>query len=96
MDITKSKGNYITDSDGNIMLDVAGTELNPLGYNHDLFKAAINGKEYDFGQINGCASDSFASAGFAALVRETFGPITPRGMEGIVLVNSQNAVGAAV
>jgi len=96
VDITKSKGNYITDSDGNIMLDVAGTELNPLGYNHDLFKSLISGKDFDHGNINGCASDNFASAGFAALVKETFAPITPRGMEGITLVNSQNAVGAAV
>jgi len=30
----------VVDADGNTMLDVAGTELNPLGYNHDLFKDA--------------------------------------------------------
>ena len=32
-----SKGNYVVDVDGNVMLDLAGTELNPLGYNHRLF-----------------------------------------------------------
>lgn len=96
VDLTKSKGNYIVDTDGNIMLDVAGTELNPLGYNHDLFKAAIRGYEFDQGTINGCASDSVASAGYAALVKETFGPVAPRGLEGITLVNSQSAVQAAV
>lgn len=51
------------------MLDVAGTELNPLGYNHDLFKAAIAGQEFDHGTINGCAADSVASESFIELVK---------------------------
>ena len=50
VDIAKSKGNYIVDTDGNVMLDVAGTELNPLGYNHDLFKNVIAGAEFDSGK----------------------------------------------
>ena len=96
VDITKSKGNYIVDADGNIMLDVAGTELNPLGYNHDLFKSAIAGADFDQGTINGCAADSAASANFAALVKETFVAVAPKGLEGVTLTNSQNATGAAV
>jgi len=35
VDLKKSKGNFIVDSDGNTLLDLAGTELNPLGYNHE-------------------------------------------------------------
>ena len=96
VDIAKSKGNYIVDTDGNVMLDVAGTELNPLGYNHDLFKNVIAGAEFDSGVINGCAADSAASGSFAALVKETLGPVAPKGMEGITLVNSQNATQEAV
>ena len=34
VDVRKSKGNYVKDADGNTMLDVCSTELNPLGYNH--------------------------------------------------------------
>lgn len=96
VDFQKSKGNYIVDADGNIMLDVAGTELNPLGYNHELFKSAIAGQDFDIGTINGCAADSAASANFAALVKESFGQVAPKGLEGITLVNSQNATASAV
>ena len=86
----------MVDADGNIMLDVAGTELNPLGYNHELFKSAIAGQEFDRGTINGCATDHVASADHYALVKETFGAVAPKGLEGVTLVNSQNATGEAV
>ena len=31
----------IVDADGNTLLDLCGTELNPLGYNHDAFVRVI-------------------------------------------------------
>lgn len=37
VNLKKSKGNYIVDADGNTLLDLCGTELNPLGYNHEAF-----------------------------------------------------------
>lgn len=37
VNLKKSKGNYIVDVDGNTFLDLCGTELNPLGYNHEAF-----------------------------------------------------------
>lgn len=53
IDFAKSKGNYVVDADGNTMLDVAGTEQNPLGYNHDLFKdATLKGADLDSSIIN--------------------------------------------
>ena len=70
------------------MLDVASMELNPLGYNHILFKNAIAGQEFDQATINGCAADHVASSEFASLVKGAFGPIAPKGLEGITLVNS--------
>lgn len=70
INLQKSKGNYVHDVDGNIMLDVAGTELNPLGYNHDLFKSFIAGQESDASIINNFASDGYSSASFAALVQK--------------------------
>ena len=97
IDFAKSKGNYVVDADGNTMLDVAGTELNPLGYNHDLFKeATLKGAQYDAAIINQFASDSIASADFMSLVQTEFGAVAPKGLEGIHLVNSQNATGEAV
>ena len=89
VDFAKSKGNYVVDADGNTMLDVAGTEANPLGYNHDLFKDSIlKGVELDSSIINQFASDSVASGNFAAIVQTELGAVAPRGMEGIHLVNS--------
>lgn len=35
INLNKCKGNYVVDSDGNTLLDMAGTEFNPLGYNHE-------------------------------------------------------------
>jgi 4-aminobutyrate aminotransferase-like enzyme len=40
--LKKSKGNYIVDADGQTLLDLCGTELNPLGYNHDAFVKVNN------------------------------------------------------
>ena len=43
INLNKSKGNYVVDSDGNTLLDMAGTEFNPLGYNHQaMIKVSIS------------------------------------------------------
>ena len=58
VDFSQSKGTYITDPDGNTMLDAtANGELNPLGYNNDLYMKAISGAEFDNSIINGFAAD---------------------------------------
>ena len=96
IDFSKSKGNYVVDADGNTMLDVAGTELNPLGYNHDLFKGAITGQDFDKGAINSVGADHVAAADYSNLVKSAFGPVAPKGLNGITLVSQQNATAAAV
>lgn len=52
IDVDQSKGNYITDSDGNHMLDLCTTEYLPLGHNHKAFLDQIDSKEVDFHMIN--------------------------------------------
>ena len=42
INLKQSKGNYIVDADGQTLLDLCGTELNPLGYNHDTFVKVIS------------------------------------------------------
>lgn len=42
INLKKSKENCIVDADGNTLLDFSGTELNPLGYNHDAFLKVIH------------------------------------------------------
>ena len=98
VDFSKSKGNYIVDADGNTMLDAsANGELNPLGYNHDLHMKAISGAEFDNSIINGFAADQISSANFEELVKETLGSVAPGAvLDGVTLVNAQNATGQAV
>ena len=78
------------------MLDVCGTELNPLGYNHDSFKALINGCKADSGIINQCAGGQYASATYSADVKSVLGAVAPEGMNGITLIHEPNATGEAV
>jgi len=79
------------------MLDASSNgELNPLGYNHDLFKQTF-GADFDNSVINGFAADQISSANFEGLVRETLGSVAPGAvLSGITLVNAQNATGQAV
>lgn len=86
----------MTDADGNVMLDLVSGEHNPLGHNHELFKNFTWGKDADSAIINSCAADHVASAGFAAEVKSTFSAVAPKGLNGIHLVNQNNATGAAV
>lgn len=48
VDYVKSKGNYIVDADGNVILDmVSGGGHLPLGYNHDSLLKLADNKIYD-------------------------------------------------
>jgi hypothetical protein len=77
------------DEFGNILLDVCGTEVNPLGYNHNAFKSVVlSGASFDSQLMNNCAADSYASAEHAALVKSAFDPVAPPSLTGITLVNS--------
>jgi len=78
------------------MLDVSGTELNPLGYNHDLMRSAFNSSEYDAAIINnGLHGDAVATEKFRKLVRKSL-QLAPPGMRGVALSNHSNAVGDAI
>lgn len=49
------------------MLDVCSGEVNPLGYNHEAFRASILGKgaaAFDATTINNAAAEAVATAGF--------------------------------
>lgn len=96
VDIQKSKGNYIADADGNTMLDLCSAELNPVGYNHDVFKNLISGAEVDAAIINHFSATTTASSGFGELVKETMEKVAPASGLGVTLVDAQNATGAAV
>lgn len=74
----KSKGNYIVDADGNTYLDLCGTELNPLGYNHEAFVKAMHKKEFDAALINSnLTTNEVASQEFQTLVKKLMSPYAP-------------------
>lgn len=78
INLKKSKGNYIVDADGNTLLDLCGTELNPLGYNHEAFVKAMHSKDFDSALINSnLTSNEVASADFNALVQKVMKPVSP-------------------
>lgn len=96
-DFSGSVGSMVRDADGNYVLDLSTNgSLNPVGYNHRLFKAYAYGKQADNSLINGFAADALASANFQDTVRTVFSQVAPDGLRGITLVNERNATGAAV
>jgi len=56
------------------MLDLSGnSDLNPLGYNHDSFKAFISSKAIDNGLINNFSAASVVPGGFIESTQEALG-----------------------
>lgn len=88
VDIKNSKGNYITDADGNTMLDLCSAELNPVGYNHDVFKSLISSADVDAALINHYSATTTASAGYGELVKETMEKVAPASGLGVTLVDA--------
>jgi len=93
----ESFGNFITDSDGNHLLDLSGTLYNPLGYNHPDLVKAIDSKDFDTYLHNGTwnCSDHPNSA-YANLVNETLVPLKPANAPYATLTNNDQAVETAV
>ena len=59
MDIKKSKGNYMADVDGNVILDLHQSFTgSPLGYNHDVF-VNVSKKSRDISRLDtlSCMTD---------------------------------------
>lgn len=71
------------------MLDLASAELNPLGYNHNLYKNLISGSaETDAAIINHFSATTSASTGFGELVKGTLAKVAPASDMGVTLVDA--------
>lgn len=61
-----TKGNFVQDVDGNVLLDMCGTESLPLGHHHDVFNKMANNKEWDRYVVNaGLDAAAVSSIGFS-------------------------------
>jgi 4-aminobutyrate aminotransferase-like enzyme len=47
-----TKGNFVQDVDGNVLLDLCGTESLPLGHNHNALTKKFYTKEWDHYVVN--------------------------------------------
>lgn len=97
VDLTKSKGNYVCDADGNYFLDVCSTDLNPLGYNHQAFVKAIDSKAFDAAFINaGTTTNQACPQETGKIINESLIPLAPEGLESVVLTRGGQAAEKAI
>ena len=100
-DATKSRGNYLVDVDGNVMLDVYGhIACVPLGYNHPDLLAAWKSGRLDWAAGFRPALGVAPPAEWVDLVENTLMHIAPPGLTRVVTVTTgaeavENAIKAA-
>lgn len=77
----KSKGNFFTDVDGNVILDLhCNFSTLPLGYNHDALINARDSNLYDRFLGNRVNVTHTPPDDYAEILREIVMPIAPLGM----------------
>ena len=65
-------------------MDLCGTELNPLGYNHDAFVKALHNKEFDAALINSnLTKNEVAGQEFKNIVHKLMDPHAPEGLSAV-------------
>lgn len=97
VDGNKSYGNFVTDVDGNVLLDLSSMENLPLGHNHQVFQQAQFQKSWDAFLINaGISADQHATAEFATKVRESLISLAPGGLPAVTLTDGRNACEKAI
>lgn len=81
-DFTKSKGNYIADPDGNVLLDVyAQIASIPIGYNNPALHKAAQGDEFINGLINRPALGNFPPHDWAEVLETGLLRAAPKGLD---------------
>ncbi|MDP2306745.1 MAG: aminotransferase class III-fold pyridoxal phosphate-dependent enzyme [Pseudomonadota bacterium] len=100
-DATESRGNYLVDVDGNVLLDLYGhIAALPLGYNHPDLVGAWKGGRFDWCAGYRPALGIAPPAEWVGLVENTLMRIAPAGMDRVVTVTTgseavENAMKAA-
>ena len=98
IDNHQSKGSFVTDVNGNVLLDLCSTETLPLGHNNDAFIGNVTGnKAFDANVINAQldASDR-VGADFADRASDALDSVAPRGLPNVTFTGANNAVEQAI
>ena len=98
IDNFQSKGSFVTDVNGNVLLDLCSTETLPLGHNRDAFiKSVTSNKAFDVNIIN-AALDARDRAGsdFADNTSDVLDSLAPRGLPNVTFTGAGNAVEQAI
>ncbi|ORE04360.1 4-aminobutyrate aminotransferase [Rhizopus microsporus var. microsporus] len=86
-DYAKSKGNYIADADGNVLLDVfAQIASIPLGYNHPTFLELSQEPQFQTAIANRPALGVSPNIDWVDSVKSAFISVAPKGMSNVFTV----------
>ncbi|CEG76627.1 Putative 4-aminobutyrate aminotransferase [Rhizopus microsporus] len=86
-DYAKSKGNYIADADGNVLLDVfAQIASIPLGYNHPTFLELSQEPQFQTAIANRPALGVSPNVDWVDSVKSAFISVAPKGMSNVFTV----------
>jgi 4-aminobutyrate aminotransferase-like enzyme len=87
----------VIDADGNSLLDVSGTEFNPLGYNHSELLKLTYSKEADSAIINtNLTTNERVGLDKFKLVNDVFTPLSPSGLSAVTFTRGGHAVEKAI
>lgn len=96
-DVKGTKGSFVQDIDGNVLLDMCGTEGLPLGHNHDSLTSLSDNKSWDQYIINSnLDAASVATSDFHSRVNNVLGSIAPAHLQAITLTGGRNASESAL
>lgn len=93
-----TKGNFVQDVDGNVLLDLCGTESLPLGHNHNALIKHVNNWKWDHYVVNaGLDAGNHASDGFSQRASTLFNALRPNPrLEGVRLTTGRSATEMAM
>lgn len=93
-----TKGNFVQDVDGNVLLDLCGTESLPLGHNNDALIKHVNSHKWDHFVVNaGLDAGQVSSIGFSERANKLFKTLSPSDhLQAVKLTGGRNATEQAM